>query len=35
MDHGDWYWGLYRDDYKDPFPNSLLSTRELWFRVKV
>ena len=21
-------WGLYRDYYKDPFPHSLLSTRE-------
>ena len=28
MDHGDYYWGLYRDYSKDPFPHSLLSTRE-------
>ena len=26
--NGDYYWGLYRDYYKDPFPHSLLSTRE-------
>ena len=24
----DYYWGLYRDYYRDPFPHSLLSTRE-------
>ena len=23
-----YYWGLYRDYYTDPFPHSLLSTRE-------
>ena len=28
MDYGDYYWGLYRDDYREPFPHSLLSTRE-------
>ena len=27
MDYGE-YWGLYRDDYRDPFPHSLLSTRQ-------
>ena len=26
MDYGDYYWGLYRDYYRDPFPHSLLST---------
>ena len=25
----DYYWGFYRDYYGDPFPRSLLSTREL------
>ena len=25
MDYGDYYWGLYRD----PFPHSLLSTRQM------
>ena len=25
---GDYYWGLYRDCYRDPFPRSLLSTRQ-------
>ena len=29
MDVGDDYWVLYRDYYRDPFPHSLLSTREL------
>ena len=29
MDYGDNYWGLYRDYYRDPFPHSLLSTRQL------
>ena len=24
----DYYWGLYRDYYTDPFPHSLLSTRQ-------
>ena len=27
MDYGDYYWGLYRDYYWDPFPHSLLRTR--------
>ena len=27
MGSGDYYWGLYRDYYRDPFPHSLLSTR--------
>ena len=30
MDYGDYYWGLYRGYYRDPFPHSLLSTRELF-----
>ena len=30
MDCGDYYGGLYRDYYRDPFPHSLLSTRESW-----
>ena len=29
MDYGDDYGGLYRDYYRDRFPHSLLSTREL------
>ena len=29
MDYGDYYWGLYRGYYRDPFPHSLLSTRQL------
>ena len=29
MDYGDVYWGLYRDYYRDPFPHSLLSTRQI------
>ena len=28
MDYGDYYWGVYRDYCKDPFPHSLLSTRQ-------
>ena len=28
MDYGDHYWGLCRDYYRDPFPHSLLSTRQ-------
>ena len=28
MDSRDYYSGLYRDYYRDPFPHSLLSTRE-------
>ena len=31
MDIGDDYWGVYRGYYRDPFPHSLLSTRQ--FRV--
>ena len=29
MDYGDYYWGFYRDYYRDPFPHSLQSTRQL------
>ena len=29
MGYGDYYWGLYRDYYRDPFPHSPLSTRQL------
>ena len=31
MGHGDDYWGLYlyRDYYRDPFPHSLLRTRQI------
>ena len=28
MDYGDCIWGLYWNYYRDPFPHSLLSTRE-------
>ena len=28
MDYGDYNWGLYKDYYMDPFPHSLLSTRQ-------
>ena len=28
MAYGDYYWGFYRDYYRDPFAHSLLSTRE-------
>ena len=28
MDIEDYYWGLYRGYYRDPFPNSLLGTRQ-------
>ena len=28
MDYGDYYWGFYRDYFWDPFPHSLLRTRE-------
>ena len=28
MGYGDYYWGLYRDYYGDPFPHSLLRTRQ-------
>ena len=31
MDYGNYCWGLYRDYYRDPFPHSLLSTRESVF----
>ena len=27
MEYGAYYWGVYRDYYRDPFPHSLLSTR--------
>ena len=29
MDYGDYFWGLYGDYYRDPFPHSLLSTRQI------
>ena len=29
MDYRDYYWGLHRGYYRDPFPHSLLSTREM------
>ena len=29
MGSGDYYWGLYWGYYRDPFPHSLLSTREI------
>ena len=29
MDYGGYYWGVYRGYYKDPFPHSLLSTRQI------
>ena len=29
MDYRDYYMGLYKDYYRDPFPHSLLSTREI------
>ena len=25
MDYGDYYWGLYRDYYGDPFPQTLVA----------
>ena len=28
MDYGGCYWGLDMDYYRDPFPHSLLSTRQ-------
>ena len=28
MDYGDYYWGLYRGYDRDPFPHSLLRTRQ-------
>ena len=28
MGYGDYCWGLYRDYSRDPFPHSLLSTRQ-------
>ena len=30
MVYGDYYWGFYGDYYRDPFPHSLLSTRQDW-----
>ena len=29
MDYGDYFGGLFREYYRDPFPHSLLSTRQL------
>ena len=29
MGYGDYHSGLYRDYYRDPFPNALLSTRQI------
>ena len=29
MDYREYYKGVYRDSYRDPFPHSLLSTREI------
>ena len=29
MEYGDNYWGIYRNYYRDPFPHSLLSTRQI------
>ena len=31
MDYGDYYWGLYRGYYRDPFPDSLLSTTQFCY----
>ena len=31
MHYGDYYWGLYRDNYRDSFPHYLLSIRQLIF----
>ena len=28
MGEWDYYWGLYRDYYRDPFPHSLVRTRQ-------
>ena len=33
MEYRDYYSGLYRDYCRDPFPHSLLSTRELHWHV--
>ena len=33
MDYRDYYLGFYSDYYRDPFPHSLLSTREIRFRI--
>ena len=30
MGYGDYYWGFSRDYYRDPFPHSLLSTRQFF-----
>ena len=35
MHHGDYYWGLYRDYYRDPFPHSLLITGEDYSGLRV
>ena len=35
MDYGDYYWGLYGGDYMDPFPHSLLSTRQEKFSISL
>ena len=32
MDYGDYYWGFCRDYYRDPFPHSLLSSRQTMVR---
>ena len=29
MDYGDYHWGIYRDYHRDPFPHSLLRTRQM------
>ena len=29
MDNSDYCWGIYRGYYRDPFPHSLLSTRQM------
>ena len=34
MDYGDYYWGLYRNYYRDPFAHSLLRTRQSCFAVE-
>ena len=32
MDYGDYYWGLYKDYHRDPFPHSLLRT---WKKIQL
>ena len=32
MDYGDYYWGLYRDYYRDSFPHSLVRTKQFFSR---